>query len=231
MSDKKTKSLGTPQTPGDDLEPPESSDGDLEEFAEALAVSLRPREIDARRHEAILARALGGSEADAEEEAEAQPDERRRADILRELLDPSRRTGTSSADASLEHRLAGLAHALRMAYAPHEIDQLTSERLLRPALKLASQRTSRRYVAATGVVLAIAAAVLLFFVRPNTPNGGSQQAYLPKLPMIGARSTMDLFDPAEPFPRSGGTTSRIDKIEASRSAELRDNLFASWGVE
>ena len=199
----------------------------MDAFLETLAVSLRPDEIDETRHEAILARALGETPA-----SEAAPDaaEVRAAETLRALLAGEKADGDAKAREA-EVRLLMLARALRLAYASGAIDQLTNERLLKPALALPSKASVRRYVTATTFVLvAAAAAVFGLFLRTEKP-AGTARADVRSAHMIGAHTTSTLFDPAEPFPRSGGTTSRVDKIEASRNAELRDNLFASWGVE
>jgi hypothetical protein len=217
---------------GDGRAPDEGEESSMDAFLETLAVSLRPDDIEDARHEAILAQALGDEVAAHEREPTAA--ETRASETLRDLLAlgvgpiPVQGSGAAS---EAEVRLVMLARALRLAYSPGAIDQLTNERLLKPALALPSRAAVRRYVAATTFVLvAAAAAVFGLFLRTEKP-AGSARADLRALPMIEAHTTTTLFNPTEPFPRSGGTTSRVDRIEASRNAELRENLFASWGVE
>lgn len=45
-----------------------------------------------------------------------------------------------------------------------------------------------------------------------------------------SRSTSGLFDPATPFSTRGGESERLERIVASRAADLRANRFASWGL-
>jgi hypothetical protein len=52
----------------------------------------------------------------------------------------------------------------------------------------------------------------------------------PRADLVPARSTLELFDPAEPFPREGEETSRIDRIAGARASDLRKNRYATWGV-
>ena len=72
------------------------------------------------------------------------------------------------------------------------------------------------------------AAVVTLFVIPAQKNA-SPSATMVNASLIPSRSTIDLFD-AEPFPRSGGESQRIDRILSSRAADLRANRFATWGV-
>jgi len=221
----------------DDPEMIDDEGDSMEEFAEALAVSLRPRDIDPAAHEAILARVLGegvlgedaGDGSVVAPEAPAQEDEARRAEILRALLEPNAKKLDQPLAAAEEKRLAALARALRLAYAPTEIDELSNERLLKPGLAIPARRTVRRYVAVTTFAL-VAAAAVVFGIFVKQPKPGTSAMRTTNVTMIEARSTTSLFTP-EPFPKSGGTTSRMDKIESSRSSELRDNLFSSWGVQ
>ncbi|HEY4116974.1 MAG TPA: hypothetical protein VGM56_03925, partial [Byssovorax sp.] len=46
---------------------------------------------------------------------------------------------------------------------------------------------------------------------------------------IPTRSTDELFG-AQPFPRTGGESQRIDRIATARASDLRQNRFAAWGV-
>ncbi|MBM4360673.1 MAG: hypothetical protein FJ096_21405 [Deltaproteobacteria bacterium] len=47
---------------------------------------------------------------------------------------------------------------------------------------------------------------------------------------FAARSTASLFDPSAPFAVKGGESGRMARIVSARSAELRANRFAAWGI-
>lgn len=94
----------------------------------------------------------------------------------------------------------------------------------------------RSYAAMTAVV-AMAAAVLVMVGRLGqheapAPATVAQApaADAPRAARIAARSTSELFDATTPFPRTGGESARVDRIAGARSADLRANRFAAWGV-
>ena len=215
----------------------EDSDADLAAFSEALTAALRPTDIDPDRHEAILARALGlGDEAPAAE-PEADEDELRRSSLLASLIEgrldssgPLVREGAVR-DAGLV-RLAELARALRLAYAPTSIDEVTHQRILGAGLKTPTRIAARRTVAVAVFVL-VAAAAAIFGLYVQRPDAGPRPstAMGPRAPLIEARSSMELFDAMKPFDREKGTTERVDKITTTRASELRDNRFNAWGVQ
>lgn len=60
--------------------------------------------------------------------------------------------------------------------------------------------------------------------RFAAPRGGTTDS------AFASRSTSTLFDPSSPFSVKGGESERMARIVAVRSAELRANRFASWGI-
>lgn len=196
-------------------------------LATALLLAMAPTEIDAEVNERLIAAALerlapGVTDAHGADEAPATAAETRDAASLREALEAVPASLALRTDEIA--RLAQLARALKLAYAPTHLDEVRNQAILRGAL--GSRRTQRIAVVAT--LLAAAAAFLLFVFRPGAGLDGPGPA---SASLIPARSTQDLFDPAEPFPREGGTTERIDKIAASRTHDGRQNRFAAWGIE
>ncbi len=193
----------------------------LDPLAELLVASSRPRDLDAALHDRILARALGTAAVD--DEPAASTEEKKGAELLRRALD-------GGAEDEVVGPLVALARALRTGYRPTKLDELTGERLLRPALALPQRRTQRvTLVVAVTTAVAIAAAAALFFRSPPPPVDGTS-ASLELLPgMVEARSTTELFG-QDDFPAVGGTTDRIDRIQSSREADLRTNRFVAWGV-
>jgi hypothetical protein len=215
----------------------------LERGADPLAASLRsafrPEVLDDTDHDAILARALGDLSAPATKA------EQREAERLAGELEGMRGARIPGAMAGSTSDSAEIASALRAAWAPRPIEQLRNEALIAGALHKAPARRSGRRVlsvtmAALTSVAAVAAAVALYFGRagelgaPTTQTAAAPAtagvAAVAQAALIRARSTSDLFDPETPFPRSGGTSERIDRIASARAADLRANRFAAWGV-
>lgn len=197
-----------------------------DDLVQALVASSRPRDIDAALHERILAKALGVD--GSEEEPEPTAGERADATMLRRLLD---------GDATdLDDRLGPLVSlflALKNAYAPRALDDVSGERILRPALAAASLRTRRAAVViAFSAAIAVAAGVAaLFFRDPGGGGGQSAQPSAALMPgMVEARSTEELFGPDDFAQGAEQTTERIDRISSSREADLRNNRFVAWGV-
>ena len=222
---------------------------DFAEIVEAIASSARPRPIAADVHERILREALGptflendealeGSDEAAVDPTTVSDHEAKRAEALRRALELSASTTDLDTLDGIEHpdvmRLVALARALRLAFAPPAIASLTSERLLKPALRQPSRRgNARLLLGATTVLAALAAAFVGLWLRAPTGEAPSASLDLGHavLPMIPVRSTESLFEALDVFPREGGASERIDKISATRGAELRNNRFAAWGVE
>ncbi|WP_438009780.1 hypothetical protein WME89_14550 [Sorangium sp. So ce321] len=222
-------------------------------LAAALRAAARPAGLDRADHEALLARALG------DEDAPPTRAEQRAAERLRDALQPGglgqrepgrgggpggegARGGHDAHDARDE--LAELAAALRAAWRPAPLPELRSRTLIEAALRAAPAPRARRIapvtMAALSTLAAAAAAAALIFgelreerafvARAPAAPGAAAVAAAPLPPLIEARSTAALFDPAAPFPREGGQTERIDRIAAARASDLRQNRYAAWGV-
>ncbi|WP_434046868.1 MULTISPECIES: hypothetical protein [Sorangium] len=220
-------------------------------LADALRAAARPVGLDRADHEALLARALG------DEGAPPTRAERRAAERLREALEPRAEGAPGRADGAggegsrgpsdARDALAELAVALRAAWRPAQLPELRSRALVEGALRAAPAPRARRIapvtMAALSTLAAVAAAVALMFgeirqerapvahapgARAPAAEAAAAAASLP--PLIEARSTAALFDPAAPFPREGGHTERIDRIASARASDLRQNRYAAWGV-
>ncbi|MBI2391315.1 MAG: hypothetical protein HYV09_17125 [Deltaproteobacteria bacterium] len=122
------------------------------------------------------------------------------------------------------HPDAELARALRHAVDPRPLDELSHRRILD---RFAPKR--RRFE--IGVVLAAAAAVLVAFValQPRREVSTQTRREAPTAALIKPHTTQALF--AEPFPREGETSKRVDAIALSRGRDLRNNRWAKWGVK
>lgn len=185
----------------------------------ALAASLRlaaeAPELEAADGEALLAMGLG-----SELEADFDEDERQQAARLGAAL-----------DGEGDHPLARWATALEAARgALPELDELRQRRAINHALDHHGAGRQGRGII-YGAIVALAAGIALFFGSMSwleTHPGGATAAATPA--PIEARSTQELFDPAEPFPARGGESARMGKIVDARAADLRANRFAAWGV-
>ncbi|WP_437625793.1 hypothetical protein [Sorangium sp. So ce1151] len=219
-------------------------------LAAALRAAARPAGLDRADHEALLARALG------DEDAPPTRAEQRAAERLRDALqpgglgrgEPGRGGGPEGEGERGGHdardELAELAAALRAAWRPAPLPELRSRTLVEAALRAAPAPRARRIapvtMAALSTLAAAAAAAALIFgelreerafvARAPAAPGAAAVAAAPLPPLIEARSTAALFDPAAPFPREGGQTERIDRIAAARASDLRQNRYAAWGV-
>jgi hypothetical protein len=188
-------------------------------LARELRAAYVPAPLDPADLDALVARALGDeSAATAAERAAA---ERLRADLAGETgLDG----GSGEAD---------LLRSLKVAARPNAIPTARNEALLAAAFSAISRRSTtgalpRRIPPAIMVTLtsvaALAAGLALFLGRGGAPPSTS-------IALVPARSSEDLFDAATPFPRRGEESARIDRIAAARTADLRNNRFAAWGVK
>lgn len=152
----------------------------------------------------------------------ATDEELARADALRAALD----------DPSRPSEDAELLRALALAAAPRPLPAEVHEALVAKALghlevKKARQRVDRRGVVVrvtfgAAALLAAAAAVLLVVGRAGDVGESTKPA------LARVRSTQALFD--QPFER-GQASLRADRIAVARTADLRENRFASWGVK
>lgn len=193
--------------------------GDQRHPAVALARSLRFADgagaLDDADGEALLA--LAGLEDVAIGEA------RRQAEGLRDAL-----------EGEGDHPLVPLTTALRAAddRLPR-LDDLRHQRALNGALDHHGARRQGRGVI-LGAIVALAAGIALFAGSMSwleTRAGGPTASRAPAAAPIEARSTQELFDPAEPFPARGGESERMGRIVEARAADLRANRFAAWGVQ
>lgn len=120
--------------------------------------------------------------------------------------------------------------ALRHAHSPSPIAEERLAAIVEAALDTAlPRRRGRVFRVAFGggmAALAMAAAAALFLQFGVRPESGTTAATAPEL--TAPRSAQELFD--EPFPRTGGTSERVDRIVSARERELRANRYAAWGV-
>jgi hypothetical protein len=155
-------------------------------------------------------------------DAAATEDELARAEALRDALD----------DASQSSEDAELLRALALAESPRPLAEAAQDALVANALKGMDARQARAKSDQRGVVVrvtfgaaalvAAAAAVVLVVGRSGSLDGGAT----PELAHV--RSTQALFD--QPFER-GQASARADRIAVARTADLRQNRFARWGVK
>ncbi|MGH7329477.1 MAG: hypothetical protein ACREJX_14115, partial [Polyangiaceae bacterium] len=128
---------------------------------------------------------------------------------------------------------AELARALSLAHAPREIPESVHSAIIAKSLeKMASKEATRGRVirvafGAGAAALALAAAILLWIRTNDLAIPTSPTTAQPPV-LVQARSTAPLFD--APFDASS-TSSRIDRIALARSDDLRENMYASWGVK
>jgi len=208
-----------------------------EPVSSALRAAWKPGALQEPDFEALLARGLGSSDEirdaapSGAHEAPAAPEERDAADQLRAAL-ALRDSGERSDGSTEGERAPGvdLALALRAAWRPASLDPLRNELLIARGLRRLKRRSPVLTVATIAVTITALAAGLALIVRPQgvAPNGSSM--HVAQGPLIPARSTTALFDAAEPFPRTGGESKRIDRIAGARAADLRANRFSQWGV-
>lgn len=122
---------------------------------------------------------------------------------------------------------ADLARALALAHAPRDIDPNEHRAIVERAIVEGTRRRRKqqrgvviRVTFGVSAIVAVAASILLFLdMRVPTPAA---------LELAVTRSTQSLFP--ERFPQVGGESARIDRIAMARSADLRENRFARWGV-
>lgn len=125
---------------------------------------------------------------------------------------------------------ASFAEALRNAFDPAPLADDRLDAIIEDALDRALPRRRGRVIrvafGGAAAVLAMAAAAALFLRVGDQKEMAATTSAQPTL--AEARSAQDLFD--EPFPRTGGTSERVDRIASARERELRANRYAAWGV-
>jgi hypothetical protein len=167
--------------------------------------------VNSRRDDSLV-----DPDAPASEEEIAAAEELRAA-----LEDPSRKSEE-----------ADLARALSLANAPRDIPESVHSALIAKSLdKTAAKRAERSNVVrvAFGAATAFAiAASVFFFVRFNSETSSAPQVATIAIPLVQVHSTAPLFH--EPF-NAATASARIDRIALARSDDLRENMYAQWGVK
>ncbi len=160
-------------------------------------------------------------------DAPASEDELRRAAELRDALSNPTRANDD----------AVLARALVLSHSPRPLGEGENRALVQRALSAPTavvmpfssaraRRARNRWIAAGVGALALAAATLPF-LGPNRELVATVTSPISALRI--ARSTQPLFH--EPFAARGQASARIDRIVSSRTADLRENMFARWAVQ
>jgi hypothetical protein len=186
-----------------------------EELERALALAVHPTDLDPELNERLIALAVGGP-LDASHASPPATRELAAAALLRAALDGE--------PALTEHR--ALVDELVAAWRPTAIAPAVNDVLVGRHVRRA--RWLRTTLAPAFALAAVAAAVVFTWSPARGPREGLPRAAAIELSL--ARSTTDLFDPAEAFPRAGGESARVDRIADARIAEFRSNRFARWGV-
>lgn len=189
------------------------------ELFEALRAAWKPEPLDPLHHRQILQAALEDPFAEPSEE------EVRESARLRQALEND--------DGG--HPDVELARVLRSAVKP---SAPRTEAAVDPSR---APRATGRVIYATfgAVALAAAAGFALLVAGPRSAPVASRTPSAPAAVemtagavarpgrLLPSRTTGDLF--SERF-TTGGTTERVDRIALAREHELRDNLYAKWGV-
>ncbi len=169
---------------------------DREPFATSLRAAISPSRLDDAEHERLIEEIMALGPIGEDEVEAALPD-------------------------------AALEEALRAAVAPAPLPMTEHDAIVARVFESAALRDTAprgrviRVAFGVSAVLAVAAAVLLWIRRPDTPEPRGASA------LINVRSTQPLFD--EPF-RTGEASARIDRIAMARSSDLRENRFSRWGL-
>lgn len=144
-----------------------------------------------------------------------------------EELTASARLRDALEDPSKPSPEADLARALALAHSPRDIDPKEHKAIVDRAIIEGARRAKKqqrgvviRVTFGVSAIVAVAASVLFVFnLRAPAPAA---------MALAVTRSTQPLFP--ERFPQVGGESARIDRIAMARSADLRENRFARWGV-
>ncbi len=177
-------------------------EADRDPFAASLRAALAPARLSDAEHDELVEEVLALGDIDEDE------------------LETAR--GALSA-----HSDGALAEALRAATAPAPLPAAEHDAIVARAFEREARRDAAprgrviRVAFGVSAALAVAAAVLLWIRRPETPEPRTASA------LINVRSTQPLFD--EPF-RAGEASARIDRIAMARSSDLRENRFSRWGL-
>jgi hypothetical protein len=172
------------------------------QLEQALVVAFRPQALAESRHDALLAAAL------VDPLAEPSAEERAAAEELRRALD----TGGADSDAELSRALAAPFRTPGDAVLARVTAAALERSLPRPKLV--------RLAVGVTAALSLAASVVLVL-------SASSQDATPPVRLSQSRSLSPLF--AQQADET--SSARLDRIVALRSRELRDNRFATWGVQ
>jgi hypothetical protein len=172
-------------------------------LAEALRASVRPGELTHERHQALLEAAL------LDPLAEPTEHERAAAAELRAAL-----------ERNAPHTDAELARALAAAFRPLPAGHAAAAATERAVSRALPRPKVIAIAFAATAALSLAAGFLLFVGAHGESTGTRPE-------LAESRSLSPLFarQPIE------SESERLDRIVLVRSRELRDNRFASWGVQ
>ena len=201
---------------------------------------------------------MGTPQGEQGPDAPPSDDEIRAAEALRRALDERAGALAPGEKDDGAVRAAELVQSIRAAASPVSLSRERHQRILDRALGAAAssarhgapeqvggdqrpatvarfgERRSRGKVtylawggAASLVAMAAAIALVIRSESPS-PSMADKASSAPRPAFALARSTTDLF--SESFPRSGGTTGRVDRIAYARAQDLRENRFARWGT-
>ncbi|MFO0678493.1 MAG: hypothetical protein U0169_18290 [Polyangiaceae bacterium] len=147
--------------------------------------------------------------------------------------DAARALGEALDDPTTLHEDAAFLQAVRIAHDPSAIAEADHDAIVAKALLRHHARSRPNVIRVSFAVatsLAVAAAVFFVILPPGSSGSGGSSGVpsVPPAELLSVRSTQELFD--GPFARTGGASSRIDRIAIARSADLRENRFRRWGV-
>jgi hypothetical protein len=200
----------------------------------------------------------GAPQGEFDPDAPPSEDERRAADALRRALDGRAGALAPGEKEDVAAPAAELVQSIRAAASPVSLSAERHQQILdralgaaassardgapeqvggdqRPATLVRSRdrrsRSKITYLAwgfASSLVAMAAAIALVIRSESPSPSMAAKASAVPRPAFALARSTTDLF--SESFPRSGGTTGRVDRIAYARAQDLRENRFARWGT-
>lgn len=160
-------------------------------------------------------------------DAPASEEEIAAAEELRAALeDPSRKS-----------EQADLARALSLANDPRELPKSVHDALVAKSLdKMAAKRIHRavergrviRVAFGAAAAFAVAAGVLFAMQFGSYGPAARAPEAVASIPLVQVHSTAPLFH--EPF-NAATASARIDRIAMARSDDLRENMYAQWGVK
>jgi hypothetical protein len=200
----------------------------------------------------------GKTQGEPDPDAPPSADEMRAAEALRRALDGNAGALAPGEKDDRTARAAELVQSIRAAASPVSLSREHHQQILDRALGAAApsaregaqeqvagdqrmatvarsddrrSRSKVTYLAwgfASSLVAMAAAIALVIRSESPSPSMAAKASAVPRPAFALSRSTTDLF--SESFPRSGGTTGRVDRIAYARAQDLRENRFARWGT-